>query len=43
MFKLKKRNLLLIAGLVWFMAGFNVARIGVLAYRSIVTFGIYIF
>lgn len=35
MFKLKKRHLLLIAGLVWFMAGFNVARIGIIAYRSI--------
>lgn len=35
MVKVKKRNLLLIAGLVWFMAGFNVARIGILAYGSI--------
>lgn len=35
MVKVRKRNLLLIAGLVWFMAGFNVARIGVLVYRSI--------
>lgn len=35
MVKVRKRNLLLIAGLVWFMAGFNVARIGILAYRSI--------
>lgn len=35
MVKVKKRNLLLIAGLVWFMAGFNVARIGILVYGSI--------
>ena len=33
--KVKKRTLLLIAGLVWFMAGFNVAIIGIIAYRSI--------
>lgn len=26
MFSVKKRTLLLIAGIVWFIAGFNVAR-----------------
>ena len=32
MFHVKKRNLLLIAGIVWLIAGFNVARLGTLAY-----------
>ena len=31
MFKVKKRTLLLIAGIVWLIAGFNVARLGVLS------------
>lgn len=31
-FNVKKRTLLLIAGIVWLMAGFNVARLGVLSY-----------
>ena len=35
MFKVKKRTLLLIAGIVWLIAGFNVARLGVLSYLSI--------
>ena len=35
MFKVKKRTLLLIAGIVWFIAGFNVARLGVLSYLVI--------
>ena len=30
-----KRALLLIAGIVWLAAGFNVARLGVLAYMNI--------
>lgn len=32
MFYVKKRTLLLIAGIVWLIAGFNVARLGVLSY-----------
>ena len=35
MFKVKKRTLLLIAGIVWLIAGFNVARLGVLSYLEI--------
>ena len=35
MFKVKKRTLLLIAGIVWLIAGFNVARLGVLSYLVI--------
>jgi hypothetical protein len=35
MFKVKKQNLLLIAGIVWLFAGFNVARLGVLSYGLI--------
>lgn len=31
-FNVKKRTLLLIAGIVWLIAGFNVARLGILAY-----------
>ena len=31
----KKRTLLLIAGIVWLIAGFNVARLGVLSYMVI--------
>lgn len=34
-FHVKKRNLLAIAGCVWLIAGFNVARLGVLSYREI--------
>lgn len=34
-FYVKKRTLLLIAGVVWLLAGFNVARLGVLSYRAI--------
>ena len=33
-FHVKKRTLLAIAGCVWFLAGFNVARLGVLSYRK---------
>ena len=35
MFKVKKRVLLLIAGIVWLAAGFNVARLGVISYLEI--------
>lgn len=35
MFKVKKRTLLLIAGIVWLVAGFNVARLGILSYMII--------
>ncbi len=35
MFKVKKRTLLLIAGIVWLAAGFNVARLGVISYFEI--------
>lgn len=35
MFKVKKRTLLLIAGIVWLIAGFNVARLGIAAYFMI--------
>lgn len=31
----KKRSLLLIAGIVWLAAGFNVARFGIISYGSI--------
>ncbi|MCQ2465928.1 MAG: hypothetical protein MJ166_00210 [Clostridia bacterium] len=31
----KKRTLLLIAGIVWFIAGFNVARLGIISYGLI--------
>lgn len=32
MFNVKKRKLLLVAGIVWLIAGFNVARLGILSY-----------
>jgi len=35
MLKVKKRTLLLIAGIVWLIAGFNVARLGVISYLAI--------
>ena len=34
-FCVKKKTLLLIAGMVWMIAGFNVARLGVLSYLNI--------
>ena len=34
-FCVKKRSLLLIAGIVWMIAGFNVARLGVISYFRI--------
>lgn len=36
-FYVKKTTLLAIAGVVWLIAGFNVARLGVLAYQSLST------
>lgn len=35
MFLVKKRTLLFIAGAVWLIAGFSVARLGILSYRII--------
>lgn len=35
MFRVKKKYLLLIAGVVWLMAGFNVARLGIISYDSV--------
>ena len=34
-FHVKKRTLLGIAGVVWLIAGFNVARLGVIAYNDL--------
>lgn len=34
-FHVKKRTLLAVASVVWLMAGFNVARLGVLSYQHI--------
>lgn len=34
-FQVKKRTLLGIAGVVWLIAGFNVARLGVIAYNDL--------
>lgn len=43
-FCVKKKTLLLIAGIVWMIAGFNVARLGVLSYLNIErTWYLYIF
>ncbi|MDO4153956.1 MAG: hypothetical protein Q4E21_03785 [Clostridia bacterium] len=35
LFHVKKRTLLAVAGCVWLIAGFNVARLGVLSYLSL--------
>lgn len=35
LFHVKKRTLLAIAGCVWFLAGFNVARLGFIAYSGL--------
>lgn len=37
-YKVSKRTLLVIAGLVWMIAGFNVARLGILSYGVIKIF-----
>lgn len=34
-YEVSKRTLLLIAGIVWMIAGFNVARLGILSYKVI--------
>lgn len=34
LFHVKKRTLLAVAGCVWLIAGFNVARLGIIAYRN---------
>ena len=36
--KVKKQTLLLIAGLVWFIAGFNVTRLGILSFYLVEKF-----
>ena len=39
--KIKKRNLLLLAAIVWMIAGFNILRIGIetyAAYKSVINF-----
>lgn len=35
-FHVKKRTLLAVAGCVWMLAGFNVARLGILSYRNLI-------
>lgn len=35
-----KNSLILIAGIVWCIAGFNVARLGIISYRNLETFTI---
>ena len=35
--KIKKNYLLLLAGIVWLTAGFNILRIGIISYKSYVT------
>lgn len=35
--KIRKKNLILLAGLVWCIAGFNILRIGIIAYRDNLT------
>ena len=39
-FHVKKRTLLAIAGCVWLLAGFNVARLGVISYGALPHIGI---
>ena len=34
-YKLSKKNLILLAGFVWMIAGFNVARLGILSYMAV--------
>ena len=36
-YHIRKRTLLAVAGFVWLAAGFNVARLGVIAYLSLET------
>ena len=35
LFHVRKRTLLCIAGCVWLLAGFNVARLGIISYRRL--------
>ncbi|ABX42224.1 conserved hypothetical protein [Lachnoclostridium phytofermentans ISDg] len=35
--KIKKRNLLLLASVVWLLAGFNILRIGIITYKDNLT------
>lgn len=35
LYKVPKRALLIIAGIVWMIAGFNVARLGIISYKMI--------
>ena len=35
LFHVKKRTLLAVAGCVWLIAGFNVARLGILSYGKL--------
>jgi len=35
--KINKKHLLLLAGIIWAIAGFNILRIGILSYRGNVT------
>lgn len=37
LFHVKKRTLLAVAGCVWMIAGFNVARLGILSYRKLLS------
>lgn len=39
-FHVKKRTLLAIAGCVWLVAGFNVARLGILSYKIMQSFSV---
>ena len=40
-FHVKKRKLLAIAGCVWLIAGFNVARLGVLSYQKLASISVF--
>ena len=35
--KIRKKNLLLLAGMIWSLAGFNILRIGVISYQDYLT------
>lgn len=37
LFHVKKRTLLAVAGCVWMIAGFNVARLGIFSYRNLLS------
>lgn len=38
MFRVQKRTLLLIAGMVWLLAGYNVARLGILFLKNYICY-----